>query len=322
MPVTGKPLATIDLNGILTGDQLPALPQSALRLLELSQGPDNGPPEFAVPIESDPGLASQVLRFVNSSYFGFSHEISTVRLALTLVGVRTIKSFILWSAVFSSIPDPKCGPFDLKQAWQDSLRRALFARAVARVLGVKEAEQPFSAALLQDVALPLLASAAPQVYAKLLEERGRAALRLSDMERRTFGWTHAEAGGMVCRQWNLPEQLATLVENHLEIDRCVSAAEDGPGAAAVALSALLPSAVDAGWTERELFERWYERTVSSSGPEMADLFGDIDRQYSKLAPVLKLPLPSQGLTDLYEGLAAAPQDDGLPHHRDGVPATV
>ena len=88
MPVTGEPLATIDLDTILTGDQLPALPQSAVRLLELSQDPEKGPSEFAVPIESDPGLASQVLRFANSSYFGFSHEILTVRLALTLVGCR------------------------------------------------------------------------------------------------------------------------------------------------------------------------------------------------------------------------------------------
>jgi len=299
MPATDTLLGTIDLNRILSGGQLPALLQSALRLLELWRGPDNGPRELAVPIESDPGLASQVLRYVNSSYFGFSHEISTVRLALTLVGVRTIKSFILWSAVFSSIPDPKCGPFDLKQAWQDSLRRALFARAVAKVSGVKEAEESFSAALLQDVALPLLASAAPQVYVKLLEERGRVAVRLSDLERRSFGWTHAEAGGAVCRQWNLPERLAVLVENHLEMDWRIGATKKDPDAAAVALSALLPSAVDATWTERELFERWYGRIVPSGRPQIADLFGEVDRQYAELAPVLKLPLQSQALTDLY-----------------------
>ena len=55
-----------NLTELLTGAQLPALPQSAIRFLELSQGPDNGPPEFAAPIESDPGLTGQVLQFVNS----------------------------------------------------------------------------------------------------------------------------------------------------------------------------------------------------------------------------------------------------------------
>src|SRR4029079_5498339 len=63
---------TPGLKELLSGAQLPALPQSAIRLLELSQNPDNGPAEFAQPIESDPGLTGQVLKFVNSSYFGFS----------------------------------------------------------------------------------------------------------------------------------------------------------------------------------------------------------------------------------------------------------
>ena len=100
--MSGKPILAIDLKKILAGAQLPALPQSAIRLLELSQDVENGPAEFAVPIESDPGLAGQVLRFVNSSYFGFAKEISSVKFAITLVGVRTIKNFALWSAVFNA----------------------------------------------------------------------------------------------------------------------------------------------------------------------------------------------------------------------------
>ena len=103
------------LKDVLRNAQLPALPQSAISLLELSQDPDNGPAEFAIPIEADPGLTGQVLKFVNSSYFGFSREISSVKLAITLVGIRTIKNFALWSAVFSLMPNPKCGPFDLKR---------------------------------------------------------------------------------------------------------------------------------------------------------------------------------------------------------------
>ena len=54
------------------------MPQTAIRLLELARDPDCGPAEFAVPIEADPGLTVQVLRFVNSSYFGFRNEISNV----------------------------------------------------------------------------------------------------------------------------------------------------------------------------------------------------------------------------------------------------
>ena len=87
------------LEDVFHSEVLPALPHSAITLLQMSQSPDSGPAEFSKPIEADPGLMGQVLKFVNSSYFGFPNEISNVKQAITLVGVRTIKNFTLWSAV-------------------------------------------------------------------------------------------------------------------------------------------------------------------------------------------------------------------------------
>ncbi|HUT12182.1 MAG TPA: HDOD domain-containing protein [Thermoguttaceae bacterium] len=294
---------TLDLKKVLAGAQLPALPQSAIRLLELSQDPTIGPAEFAVPIESDPGLTGQVLRFVNSSYFGFSREISSVKLAITLVGIRTIKNFALWSAVFSLMPNPKCGPFDLKSLWQDSLRRALFARAMGKLLGMKEAEELFAAALLQDMAVPLLAKETPELYLKLLEARKGGKVRLSSLEDRVFGWTHAEAGGIMARQWNLPDGFAVLVENHPAIDRWASEARSEPDKLAVALSALLPAAADPTWTDREKFEDYYRKVVPIGAPEAAELLGRIDEEFEQFAPVLKLATPSRSLVESFNEAA-------------------
>jgi len=296
---------SIDLKKILEGAQLPALPQSAIRLLELSQDTTNGPAEFAVPIESDPGLAGQVLRFVNSSYFGFSKEISSVKLAITLVGIRTIKNFALWSAVFSLMPNPKCGPFDLKGLWQDSLRRALFARAMGKLLGLKEAEEPFSAALLQDMAVPLLAKEAPAIYEKLLEAREDGEYRLSFLENQMLGWTHAEAAGIMARQWNLPDQFAALVEYHHAIDRLVEEKDSEAGKLAVAMSALLPTTADPIWQEATVFEGHYQTVCPASGPSVIELLEATDREYAEFAPVLKLSTPGKSLADSFNEVTVA-----------------
>ena len=295
---------TGNLARLLSGSQLPALPQSAIRLLELSQDPENGPVEFAVPIEADPGLTGQVLRFVNSSYFGFAREISSIKLAITLVGIRTIKNFALWSAVFSLMPNPRCGPFDLKSLWQDSLRRALFARAAAKLLGLREAEEPFAAALLQDMAVPLLAKEAPQLYVKLLEARGEGKIRLSFLEEKLFGWTHAEAAGIMARQWNLPDEFALLVENHQEIDRWAAQPTAEPGRLAVALSALLPTLADPVWQECGLFERYYQRVAPAGAPAAVELLAQIDLEFTEFAPVLKLATPAKSLVDCFNEVAA------------------
>jgi len=295
--------SSLDLNKVLAGAQLPALPQSAIRLLELSQDPDQGPADFALPIESDPGLASQVLRFVNSSYFGFSREISSVRLAITLVGIRTIKNFALWSAVFSLMPNPRCGPFDLKRLWQDSLRRGLFARRMAQQLGMKEAEEPFAAALLQDMAVPLLAKELPDVYLRLLEDRNQGTRRLSDLERETFGWTHAEAATMMGQHWNLPDAFIELIGGHTKLDSWLPQAETAAAELAVALSALLPTAGDPVWTECQAFEEAY-RQLCPAGTRTVEVLEQIDQQFVDMAPVLRIATAGKSLVDSYSEVAA------------------
>lgn len=295
----------IDLKRILAGAQLPALPQSAIRLLELSQDPQNGPAEFALPIESDPGLTGQVLRFVNSSYFGFSREISSVKLAITLVGIRTIKNFSLWSAVFSLMPNPKCGPFDLKLLWQDSLRRALFARAVAKLLGAKEPEDAFSAALLQDMAVPLLAKEASQLYTKLIQSRNDGKVRLSAIEQQVLGWTHAEAAGMMARQWNLPETFAVLIEHHHQAEQLAGQSQVEPATMSVALSALLPAAADTEWHECRQCESLFQATIQRGAARLPEVLHQVDEQFREFAPVLKLAEPGSSLVERYEHETAA-----------------
>jgi HD-like signal output (HDOD) protein len=286
--------ASLRIESLLAGAQLPALPQSAIRLLQLSQDPDNGPAEFAVPIEADPGLTGQVLKFVNSSYFGFAREVSSIKLAITLVGIRTIKNFALWSAVFSLMPNPKCGPFDLKSLWQDSLRRGLFARAMGRLLGQADSEDLFAAALLQDMAVPLLAKELPEDYNKLFSGRHGGRTRLSDLELERFGWTHAAAAGIMARRWSLPETFADLIEIHASFEDLVANGATA-GQVAVSLSALLPSVQDNNWFERDQFVDAFQRLTHKETSDLSTLFTEIDAGFDEFAPVLKLATPTQSL---------------------------
>lgn len=299
-----KPSKIMSLEQLVRGCQLPALPQSALKILELSKDPSAGPPEYALAIEADPGLAAQVLRFVNSSFFGFSREISSLRLAVTLVGVKTIKNFVLWGAVFTLLPNPRCGPFDLQILRQDSFRRALFARQVARRLRAPDCEEVFLAALLQDMALPVLAKQLPLRYTVLFEQRVNEGASMSQLESTTFGWTHAQAGGMLARRWNLPDNCAALIEMHTEFDQLAPFPEAEPAGYAVALSAVLPSFGDETWSERDRFLEAYAAGQAVGLPAVEELLENVDEQFRELAPALKIPVPPQSLV---KSLLAATQ---------------
>lgn len=288
--------ASRDLSTILANAQLPALPQSAIRLLQLSKDPDNGPNEFAVPIEADPGLAGQVLKFVNSSYFGFSREISSVRLAINLVGVRTIKNFSLWSAVFSLMPNPKCGPFDLKSLWQDSLRRGLFGRTFGAGVGLPNAEDLFTAGLLQDMAIPVLAKELESEYVNIFETLEKTDSRLSELEEERFGWNHAQAAGQLARIWSLPDEFARLIEGHAESKDGKSNGGPAVDQLVVALSSFLPSAHAECWDEFSEFCARFCTFPGGDRIELKSMFEQIDADFEEFAPVLKLSVPSKTLS--------------------------
>ena len=292
-------LPKINLQEILESAQLPALPQTAIRLLELSQDASNGPAEFAQPIEADAGLMGQVLRFVNSSYFGFTREISSVKQALALVGVRTIKNFALWSAIFSLVPDPKFGPFDLKKLWQDSLRRAVFARILGKSLQLPNAEDLFAAALLQDMAIPLLLKELPEYYEALIQRRSDEGLRLSHLEQELFGWDHAQAAAALVRNWRLPEEFATLIERHPDLNALLDSNPPQRDAACVALASLLPACQDGEWSERDEFLAGLAKLKLKDGAKIEDILAEADASFVDFAPVLKLAVPDKSLSQWY-----------------------
>jgi HD-like signal output (HDOD) protein len=288
---------TTQLEDVFHAEVLPALPHSAITLLQLSQNPDSGPAEFTKPIEADPGLMGQVLKFVNSSYFGFSREIMSVQQGLTLVGTRAITNFALWNAVFSVMPNPKFGPFDLKALWQDSLRRALFARELGRSLQLNNAEDLFAGALLQDISIPLLLKELPEQYGVLVTRRAEEGRRLSELETETFGWDHADASAMLAQQWNLPEEFVALIAQHTKLDELLEAGPEQRGSACVALASLLPSCTDEGWDEYAIFIAGYAQLAGKSNDVLKEAFERVDIDTTAFAPILRLPFPKQSLVD-------------------------
>lgn len=285
------------LEDVFRAEVLPALPHSAISLLQLSQRDDAGPAEFAKPIEADPGLMGQVLKFVNSSYFGFSREIMSVQQAITLVGTRAITNFALWNAVFSVIPNPKFGPFDLKSLWQDSLRRAVFARMLGRSLKLPNSEDLFAGALLQDMAIPLLLKELPDQYQRLVERRATEGRRLSGLENEMFGWDHADAAAMLAQRWSLPDEFVNLIARHTQLAELLRGGDSDRGGACVALASLLPSCSDETWSERDEFTAAFSELSGRDAAGESELLAEVDESTNEFAPMLKLPAPRKSLVE-------------------------
>jgi len=292
-----------ELRRTLIAEKLPAMPQSALSVLKMDNDITKiNINDLAKPIEADPGLAAQVLKFLNSSAFGFRSTISNIRQGIALVGVRIIKNFVLWKAVFSLIPKSKTGAFDVGMLWQDSLRRAMFARFLLLEIKRGDAEMAFAGALLQDMAIPLLLRAKAADYGPILDSLTKdTTKRLSELEKERFGWTHADASLILGQYWKLPEMLVSLISNHLDVTTTGSDFDQHPERSVVALSALLPSVVRADWEDRQLFTSAFGNCVPSNAQLYAMLFDKVDREFDQYASLLHIAPPQQSLITHIDG---------------------
>jgi len=286
-----------DLRRTLGAGQVPAMPHSALSVLKLENDLTKvNINDLSRPIEADPGLAAQILKFLNSSAFGFSSTISNIRQGVALVGIRIVKNFVLWKAVFSLIPKSKTGSFDVAMLWQDSLRRAMFARFLLLETQKGDPEMAFAGALLQDMAVPLLLKAKATDYGHVLEVLSKSkGKRLSEIEDEYFGWTHADAALVLGQHWKLPDTLTDLTTHHLHTEKTAIDFTRYPERAVVALSALLPSVVQADWDDRQLFMDAFEACFPGKSQTFVTLFDRVDREFDQYAALLQITPPKQSL---------------------------
>lgn len=197
----------------LVGDyELPTFSAGAVETLRLLRE-DADLSTVAERLLADPGLSIRILRTVNSAAFGLRQKVDNLTHAVSLLGRSRVETLVLTAAVGDVLPSP--AGIDLSSFWTTSARRACLARLIAKRIDPSREMQAFTAGLLQDMAVPVLAMARPDQYPRLFQrafEESEPALH--EMEDATFGFDHARVGAVMAEAWELPEALITAISDH------------------------------------------------------------------------------------------------------------
>jgi HD-like signal output (HDOD) protein len=189
---------------------LPPMPVVSRKLVAAMQQDSCSTAEISKILSSDQALASQVLKLVNSSFYGLSGKVSTVSHAVVILGFSAVRSMAVGLGVAKAI-QAASGENDQKTFWQHSIATGAAARILAEETGHPEPEEAFVAGLLHDLgALVMGLVIDPARYA----EATRDAKDLVAAEDAAFGINHAKAGQHLLRHWRLPETLCHCVRFH------------------------------------------------------------------------------------------------------------
>ncbi len=202
------------LKKVLGDYELPTFPAIAQQVTERIRDPNVSSAAIAELISKDPGLSASVLKTVNSAAFSPVEHIDSMNQAVAMLGLSPLESLVLSISVGKILPSTTSPHYSQNEFWLASARRAAVARAIAAALHPATLSLSYTAALLQDMAIPFLVEKRGDEYGKVLEAWHDGSGDLVELERSAFGWDHAEAGTWICSEWNLPESLSAAIGGH------------------------------------------------------------------------------------------------------------
>ena len=197
---------------------LPSLPAIAVQVLELAQKVDADIAEIARLISKDPALSSKILRTVNSSFYGRSHNVATISQALVILGLQSVKTLVLGFSLVTNLANHKTSGFRHVVFWKRSVYAATAARSLGLRLKLVQQEEAFLAALLQDIGMLVLDAVLGEEYGPI-HDKVLSHADLAAEEQKTFATNHAEVGGLLASDWKLPPVLTTPISTHHAPDR-------------------------------------------------------------------------------------------------------
>ena len=203
-----------ELADALGGATLPSFPAIQMQVLQALRQPDMPMNRLGDMVMQDPGLSTKVIGTVNCAGFGLKRRVDSVAHAVSLLGAARLESVVLAVAVAECLPARPSPGFQPRRFWRAAARRATTALALADLLHPASRSVAFTAGLLQDMAVPLLATHRSQQYGPLLQAWLADGGSLEALERSELGWDHAQVASWVASEWLFPEGLGYALGGH------------------------------------------------------------------------------------------------------------
>ena len=198
---------------------LPTPPLVFTQIIKVINNSKSSAGDIGAIIAEDPALTAKVLKLTNSSYYGMSSTITSVKQAILILGLDVIKSLVISTSVFDSFSRNKVLDRGyLGNFWRHSLLTALMAKMIAKFVQrgfLCDSELAFSGGLLHDIGKLIIISHLPDEYAMIKEiSEQEQSLPEIDIESNVMQFTHADLGSYMAAKWNLPGEISFAILYH------------------------------------------------------------------------------------------------------------
>jgi putative nucleotidyltransferase with HDIG domain len=198
-------------------ERMPAFPKSVQRILELTRDINCSPKELVMVIEKDPVMTMKLLRIINSAYYSFPKQVTSVNQSVIYLGLNTVKNMALSFAAMGSLPKENAAGYDFQRYLMHSLTTASLARTLCHKYSQDDVTSPadcYIAGLLHDFGKVVFAQFLPSEFKEALALSNDQSISLHVAEQQIIGADHTVVGGMLVEKWQFSKQLIDNIRNH------------------------------------------------------------------------------------------------------------
>lgn len=202
-------------NIIMTTRDLPAMPQVASKVLELSSDPNTSALQLQQVISDDQAMTARILKIANSALYSCSRKIKTLTEAIVMLGFNSIRSLVVTSAA-RNLYNTRTSQTGLKERllWEHSIGCAFACRLMASETRPSFTEEAFLAGLMHDIGKLVLNIQVPELFDQIVQVVYNENRSFALTEQEHFGFDHTQVGAMLVNKWKLAPVLEDVIRNH------------------------------------------------------------------------------------------------------------
>jgi HD-like signal output (HDOD) protein len=210
-PRTAKQLQNI----IMTTRDLPAMPQVASKVLELSSDPNTSAKQLQQVISDDQAMTGRILKIANSAMYSCSRKVRTLTEAIVMLGFNSIRSLVVTSAA-RNLYNTRKSRTGLKERllWEHSIGTAFAARILASERSPGLAEEAFLSGLMHDIGKLVLNLRVPEQFDEIVQVVYNENRPFHVTETELLGYDHTHVGALLVNKWNLSPVMEFVILNH------------------------------------------------------------------------------------------------------------
>ncbi len=195
--------------------KLPPMPAVVNKILRIANDPSTSAKSMIKVIELDQNITANVLKLCNSSYYALPKKVASLSDAVVYLGNQTLVDMVL--AGFSAdMMGGESNGYLMKsgQLWEHSVTCATLAKEIAKAANCSDAQIAYSSGLMHDIGKVIMDKFLAEEVEEISKKAEKEDRAFDEIEKEVIGFTHAEIGAMLTREWGLPEEIINAIKYH------------------------------------------------------------------------------------------------------------